>query len=271
MKNNHSTSQLELSPAELRQTFGRNLRTLVEPYRSISELCRNLGINRTQFNRYLAGENLPRPEVLAQICSFFEVDARILLDPLSNDAPPTREMTHPFLEDFTGPKPNTISEEHFPSGFYRFSRRSLLDSDLFLSGLTYVFRRDGFTFLRGYANRSIMRDLSLPSNSPLREFRGVAMPQDEGLYFTHSHRNNIATVFNYLNRLSEIQPNLWVGFSARPERDGPSKSRVTRLVYERIGSSFSEVRAASQNTGYVSVSRIPDHHIRHLYLNTPFT
>ena len=71
------------SPAELRQMFSKNLKTLTSKCASISQLSRDLNINRTQFNRYLAGESFPRPDILHKICSYFNVDARILLTPLS--------------------------------------------------------------------------------------------------------------------------------------------------------------------------------------------
>ena len=76
--------EMRRSPAELRSMFGENLRILANDYPSISELSRQLGINRTQFNRYLSGESFPRPDVLWKICDFFEVDARVLLEPVQN-------------------------------------------------------------------------------------------------------------------------------------------------------------------------------------------
>jgi len=109
------------SPAELRNMFGENLKTLARNAKSISLLSRQLGINRTQFNRYLSGESFPRPDVLARICRFFEVDARILLEPVSqikNDADP---LTSQFLSGFLGHGVDTIDEDEFPTGFYRFS------------------------------------------------------------------------------------------------------------------------------------------------------
>ena len=66
-------ANMRRSPSELRSMFGSNLRSLARTYPSISELSRQLGINRTQFNRYLAGESFPRPDVLARICDFFDV------------------------------------------------------------------------------------------------------------------------------------------------------------------------------------------------------
>jgi transcriptional regulator with XRE-family HTH domain len=82
MKMIENHSERSESPAELRAMFGRNLRLLCQPYASVSALCRELGINRTQFNRYLSGESFPRPDILQRICAYFKVDARILLQPL---------------------------------------------------------------------------------------------------------------------------------------------------------------------------------------------
>ena len=74
-------------PVEVRGIFGANLRQLSGRYPSIAGLCRELGINRTQYNRYLSGESFPRPDVLQRICTFFDTDARILLEPVDELTP----------------------------------------------------------------------------------------------------------------------------------------------------------------------------------------
>jgi len=51
-------------PAQLRQIFGTNLKQLCQNKPSISAVTRDLGINRTQFNRYMSGESFPRPDIL---------------------------------------------------------------------------------------------------------------------------------------------------------------------------------------------------------------
>ncbi|MCK5503219.1 MAG: helix-turn-helix transcriptional regulator [Tritonibacter mobilis] len=61
--------------------FSSNLKLLTQET-SISCLCRQMGMNRTQFSRYRNGEAFPRPEVLKRICDHFGVDASILLVPL---------------------------------------------------------------------------------------------------------------------------------------------------------------------------------------------
>ena len=138
------------TPAELRNMLGANLRQLSKQAVSISALCRDLGINRTQYNRYLSGESFPRPDVLHRICSYFGVDARILLDPVENIATSdTGILRHPAVEDFVGHSTRPLEETEFPSGFYRFVRRSFMDEQRFVQGLIYVFRNDAKTFLRG--------------------------------------------------------------------------------------------------------------------------
>ncbi len=48
-----------------------NLRQICALHPSVAEICRRIGINRQQFNKYLAGASLPSPRNLARICSFF--------------------------------------------------------------------------------------------------------------------------------------------------------------------------------------------------------
>ena len=113
----------EPDPSELRAVFGQNLRHLSKEHSSIASLCRKLGINRTQFNRYLTGESFPRPDVLHKICRFFGVDARILLEPVATIKNPNESLLdHPQIRAFFGRQPAEVPESLFPSGFYRFIR-----------------------------------------------------------------------------------------------------------------------------------------------------
>ncbi len=56
------------------QVISQNLRSLCDQYPSISEVCRQIGINRQQFNKYLSGTYAPSRGNLAQICEFFKID-----------------------------------------------------------------------------------------------------------------------------------------------------------------------------------------------------
>lgn len=60
------------------ENFPENLRTLCEQVGTISEMCRKIGINRQQFNKYLAGTHAPSKNNLRAIADFFGLSADVL-------------------------------------------------------------------------------------------------------------------------------------------------------------------------------------------------
>lgn len=56
-----------------KQSFSRNLSFCCATHRSVSQVCRDIGINRPQFVRYLKGEALPSAHNLSRIAAFFSV------------------------------------------------------------------------------------------------------------------------------------------------------------------------------------------------------
>lgn len=56
------------------QHFSTNLKLACSHYRSISEVCRLVGINRAQFNKYLNGQSQPTAYNLKRIGDFFGVE-----------------------------------------------------------------------------------------------------------------------------------------------------------------------------------------------------
>ena len=62
--------------------LAQNLRVLCRSQRSVSEVCRRIGINRQQFGRYLSGAGRPSTHNLQRICDYFGVtEADLLLEP----------------------------------------------------------------------------------------------------------------------------------------------------------------------------------------------
>lgn len=257
--------------ATLRGIFGRNLRQLSARYPSVAGLCRELGINRTQFNRYLSGESFPRPDVLHQICQFFETDARILLEPVEDLGPSSYDLlSHPFLNGFFGAAPTAVPEETFPNGFYSFVRRSFIDDDRFVLGLVHVRRDAGYTFLRGFEPRSAMQTQGLSTSAQDREFRGLIMRQEEGVMAVVTHRNSLACSFNFLAPETSFQSNLWEGYATRTVREKVTGRRAARMVYEHLGHDFSRARHATRMAGLVTLDKVPPFHARLLRLNEEF-
>lgn len=56
-------------PTNLQQ----NLNLLCDRHRTAAEICRDLDINRLQFNRYLNGKTRPSAKVMRKICDYFGV------------------------------------------------------------------------------------------------------------------------------------------------------------------------------------------------------
>lgn len=261
----------DMSPAELRKMFGANLRLLADTYPSVSQLCRELGINRTQFNRYLSGESFPRPDVLHRICTFFDVDARILLEPIASLESKRGVLNHPLIDDYVGAGMTEIPQDVFPSGFYRFTRRSFTEADLIIVGLFYIFRQDNHTFMRGYEAKEAMRQQGLPTDPETREFRGIVLPQEEGVATLVSHKRTMATSFNYLSRVASFQNHYWIGYATRTVRETVTGCRAARQVCEYLGHFSPEVLQAARQVGFCTPDELIPYHRKLLQLDQPFS
>lgn len=265
------SEQEDLKPVEIRGIFGANLRQLSSAYPSIAGLCRELGINRTQFNRYLSGESFPRPDVLHRICQFFGTDARILLEPVDRVRPTNSDLlNHPVISDYLGRSATLVDEQMFPSGFYRFTRTSFIDSDRAVMGLVHVTREDGFTFLRGFEAREAMRQQGLPDDPANREFRGLLLAQEQGVAALVSRRGSVTCSFNFLARVAAFDNNFWEGYTTRTIREAVSGPRAARVVYEHLGRNATQVYACARQAGLIEAEDIPPFHRRLLRLSEPF-
>ena len=60
------------------ENFSRNLRWLCADYGSIAQVCRDIGLNRQQFNRYLNGGGMPSAHNLRRIAQHFNVSEEYL-------------------------------------------------------------------------------------------------------------------------------------------------------------------------------------------------
>ncbi|MEP0961092.1 MAG: helix-turn-helix transcriptional regulator [Roseobacter sp.] len=258
------------TPSQLRNMFGANLRNLSEQYNSISALARDLGINRTQFNRYLNGESFPRPDVLARMCDFFEVDARVLLEPVDQISRHAGPISGNFLAEFMGDAVQTVPEEMFPSGFYHFSRRSFVRDAQFVRGLVHVRREDSNTYVRGFEPRSAMAMQGIPPAPSAREYRGYVLQIEDGVSLTVSRRNSLSASMNYLNRVTSFENNYWVGYVARTVREVSSSTRMTRLVYEHIGEDFPRAMKIGRTSGFCEFEDLVPFHQRLLQPEDPF-
>lgn len=251
--------------------FGSNLRQLASQYSSISELARQLGINRTQFNRYLSGESFPRPDVLARVCAFFDVDARVLLEPVDQIGSGQDPVNNPFLRDYVGVGATDVPEELFPSGFYRFTRRSFMQQEVFFVGIIHIRRVGPNTYLRGFESAEAMRVQGLPTDTDTREYRGLVMQQEAGVVFIASRRNSMTSSFNYLTRVASFENNYWTGYITRTVPENVGGLRATRMSFEHLGNSVRAALPAARASGFHALDQLPPFHRRLLKTEESFS
>ncbi len=85
------------------QNFAENLRRECAQFRTISEVCSAIGINRQQFNKYLAGTSIPNSITLRRICSFFEISEQSLFLNSEKGGPPVGDAGTGFKSIANGP------------------------------------------------------------------------------------------------------------------------------------------------------------------------
>jgi len=213
LKLNEKSSATGTNAAQLCQNFGTNLRQLCESQRSVSAVSGDLGINRTQFSRYLSGESFPSPDVLYLICKYFSTYARILLEPLNaqlNDE--CTLLTHSEIKAFYTLDPTCVERSVLSSGLYRFARPSFAGSTIFIQGLSLVYRVKQATFIRGLKATGSTPRVARGKHRQAREWQGFLMCSDYGISGSISGKNSEAQSYMFLAPHRNEQPNFWLGY-----------------------------------------------------------
>lgn len=82
----------QLSPRQLRERLQQNLNELCRSEPSVSHVCKQTGINRQQFSKYLDGRSVPSIENIIRIANYFDARSDVLFDGLI--APTKAELTN---------------------------------------------------------------------------------------------------------------------------------------------------------------------------------
>jgi transcriptional regulator with XRE-family HTH domain len=86
----------------LRTAFSEKLRSLVDQEKSIAHVCRELSINRQQFNRYLSGETMPSEQNISKLAGYFGFSVNNFFDQAApGDNGLTASCDEPFLRSLS--------------------------------------------------------------------------------------------------------------------------------------------------------------------------
>lgn len=239
--------------------FGRNLRQLCAAEQSISDLCRRIGINRTQFNRYLNGEAFPRPDILQRICQHFGVDARILLEPLGDIRADWRQRAAQMLRDIAMP-PQARPFDHYlmPDGIYRFWRKSFSHPGRFVSGLWRVHTVDSVKMLKSFdlypqpVRRGTQR---FARKVP---YSGVLMQHFDGVSLLCSTGSENVLSFTFFEYGLSGSTRFYNGVSILTRRQMQDAARLSNIVLERFTGDCAELLRMARQIGIGDGDHVPE-------------
>ncbi|MGH1330582.1 MAG: helix-turn-helix domain-containing protein [Paracoccaceae bacterium] len=252
-----------LNASQTRAVFAENLRLLLRGHPSVAQVCREIGINRTQFNRYLSSEAFPRPDVLSLICNYFEVDARILLEPLDQIGASSTEQLHgdvdqqisQFIEQ-SGI--GSVDHTRLPAGFYNLFRRASMDEDLASSILCKVSHRSsGRTTIKAIVPRDVCVLLGLPMTIKDRILYGPVLQHGLGVSFSLLMRNRKIVQYNFVEFSYLGNDRIHFGNSLTTHRFGTGPNVVMPVMLIRLDGGWAELMASVRASGIRDMKQLP--------------
>lgn len=246
----------QTSPAELRMILAQNLKRLVDQDSSVSEACRQIEVNRTQFNRYLAGTAFPRPDVLHRICRYFKVDANILLEPLGpkqGEPPIQTTAQNPWQAASTRPFDHYL----LPDGIYQYWRKSFRQPQRAYRGLALITTSGAEKHWKGYD----LHDQPIRSGgkrfSRSSEYQGLLIQQFDG--FALVSRTPYTDLMNmtYFEYGLEGLLDYYSGISFVTRRRMPDTNRFSAIVMQRLPKDCGKILACARKCGSHNISSLP--------------
>lgn len=251
------------TPSELRMILGKNLQKLCENSVSISEVCRQIGVNRTQFNRYLNGVAFPRPDVLFRICRHFNVDANIMLQPLEDilssksDSSPASDQVYDASDILSGGSERPFDHYLLPDGVYTYWRKSFRQPQRAYQGLALIKSEGQGKIWKGYD----IHDLPIRSGSPrfarsscyvgrlVQQFDGFAL-------LSRTHYSDLMNI-TYFEYGMDHMPDYYSGISFVTRRRLPESNRITAVVMQRLPNTCAARISAARKCGSYDINALP--------------
>lgn len=261
------------------KVFGQNLRQLTAQRGSIAGVSAALDISRVQFQRFLKGEAFPKPQVLNRICTYFGVDARILLHPLSDarPAPAVQEGLAPELvEGLTWAIRGNrypIKPDLMEPGLYRYWVADGHDADTYHCMPVQISARLGrggpllseMLGWRTYFHRKAFRPHGAPQVPSRREVRGLVLGVPDGLIILAFNPAPILRI-----TMMHLAPNpvfadgSFVGFTSWGRAEIVGYGRVARCYMERVVATPREVLACARLQTPMPGAKVPPDILRHI-------
>ena len=174
--------------------FSRNLRSLCADRGSIAQVCRDIGLNRQQFNRYLSGAGMPAAHNLRRIARYFRCTEAELMAPheeFERRRKTDRVARHAGpLDLFAEAFQTGSSEMRRYLGWYHSHITSPSWEGCILRGLSCLYERDGYVLVRSL-ERATSRDGSIVHRT---RYDGVVTRRGGRIYVLEQEARSEASV-----------------------------------------------------------------------------
>ena len=243
---------------DVMSVFSQNLRVLTKNEPSISELCRKLSINRSQFNRYLSGQASPRPLLLQRICDYFNVDARILLEPFSPNNHHAADTVPTGLDQLLPTVYEPAHHSIFPDGLYSEWKYSMIYPGCISFSLLRVYTQDGIRRVRSKHPLWLIPGKSqMVKNQVFGDITGIAINQSNAIAIMDCSNLNELISFGSFQISHSLNPNLYPGI----EVSGSSHLQISGypVFLEKLPNTTKDILSAARTPRIMAYSAAPEY------------
>ncbi len=257
----------------MNQSFSNNLKLLCSHFGSISDVCRRIGINRTQFNKYLSGQIVPSARNLKRICDFFGVEDHEILGPneefrkiiAASGSVDRAEQRDSFFSKLQAASSASVSPMQNYVGYYYEYYFSLGFPGKILKSLVQMYPHEGqLAYTR--IERLVGMDVRGSSSHCKYEGRVLFLKDRITLIDMEQLTGNEVTQTvlypAYLNKIDRLM-GIKLGVSARSSRE----PAATRVLYQYQGASCSFRKLFRECGLYDADSMLIDRDIKELISN----
>ena len=234
--------------------FSANLSLLCSYHNSIAEICRKLGINRQQFNKYLSGQTRPSRSNMRRICDFFGVsESEMLMDTHQLEQivllrrRPDRVQTDLGLQSHLDLIQASSQRMDKYLGYYYRYFFSFGNKGLITRSLAVIYAKEGKYY---WKNIEILRDADTRQTGGLNKYEGVVYYLADRIYiieYDTLEKRSItqATLYpSHQHRLTRLVGIQTGGPTRRGRKPGASKVALDYLG-KRI-----DIRKALHDIGF---------------------
>ncbi len=235
----------------IHSTFAANLRGKCYEHGTIADICRGIGMNRQQFNKYLAGTSIPNAVTLRKICGFLGVEeqslfmsARVISG--QNMFSAVSAKRRPFELETLNREHYDANVEDFPCGYYHTYMPLPSVPDFLVRSLLYVFqtgRQKEFVRLTRFPSF----DRNSKSTNRGRH-KGIVFANNSEIYFLGFNRYPpFQCSFMSLVRGYRSSNDFYEGSVITNSLNAPLSTRV----YISVASPFTTNRQKIENLGHI--------------------